>query len=131
MKTAIIFLCIPIGVLCTLLNACGSSENELPALQSEQDTKIALLGKWYLNEWTLYRELTFHGDSSLVIDNHIDTIYRYKYMIRKDTLILLGPSDRIFSTRFMLLSPESLVVERLPHKSQPLRYSRVDRQQRQ
>ena len=35
-------------------------------------------GKRYSNKWEMYHTLSFESDKNIIVDNHIDTIFRYQ-----------------------------------------------------
>jgi hypothetical protein len=75
--------------------------------------KENILGTWYLNEWTLYHTLTFI-DSTVYIDNHVDTLYTMKYAVEKDTLRTAPLDDhRHFANRIIKLTKDTLVLDGL------------------
>jgi hypothetical protein len=84
-------------------------------------------GSWYLNQWTMYHTLQF-DDSTVFVDNHIDTVFRSRYSISNDSLVLsVGKKGERSTHKILLLSPDSLVLQNFADGRDTLRYSREKR----
>ncbi|MEM7374116.1 MAG: hypothetical protein AAF587_36320 [Bacteroidota bacterium] len=81
--TAFFFALLLFGILigCSPTNEGNSRQSYV------QHPSELLLGTWTLGQWALYHSLTF-DTIELIVDNHLDTIYRYHYQIDKDQLVL-------------------------------------------
>jgi hypothetical protein len=82
-------------------------------------------GNWYLNKWTLYHTLSFDGVNTLVIDNHIDTIFRYKYTLHADTLWVTTDNKHSIPNKIKLHNDQELVFESFLDEKKELRYTRT------
>jgi len=87
-------------------------------------------GKWYSNRWEMYHTLSFEPDKNIVIDNHIDTISRYKYILSKDTLWLLINEKDPIPNKIKIHNNEELVFESFLDEKKELRYSRTNNRQK-
>lgn len=86
-------------------------------------------GRWYSNKWEMYHTLSFGSDKNIIIDNHADTIFRYKYMLDKNTLWLINETDSI-PNRIKLHNKEELVFENFLDEKKEVRYARIDNRQK-
>jgi hypothetical protein len=72
-----------------------------------------ILGTWYLNEWTSYHTLRF-TDSTVFIDNHIDTIFLLNYSVDMDTLRMSPLYDnRQFANYIIKLTKDTVLLKGL------------------
>lgn len=73
-----------------------------------------ILGKWVLNKTqTNYPSLQFNADSSAIFTSRADTIYRFKYIIKRDSLILRDIDNKETINRIKLLDKSQLVFYNL------------------
>jgi len=71
-----------------------------------------IIGKWHLNQWTSYHTLIFN-DSTVFVDNHVDTVFFMEYTISNDNLILWTSDDKQrFTSKIIKLTNDSLVLDR-------------------
>jgi len=87
-------------------------------------------GNWYLNKWEMYHTLSFGSDSTLMIDNHVDTLFLYKYALSKDTLWLMVKGVAAIPNKIKLHSNEELIFENFLDEKKELRYTRTNRLQK-
>lgn len=88
-------------------------------------SKQDILGTWYLNEWTLYHTLRF-TDTTVFVDNHIDTIFTLKYSVDKDTLRTTPFYDnRQFANSIIKLTKDTLVLDGLINAKERRTYVRI------
>ncbi|HAI75398.1 MAG TPA: hypothetical protein DCM08_04055 [Microscillaceae bacterium] len=85
-----------------------------------------LRGRWYLNEWDLYHTLHFINERELVIDNHIDTVFRFQYELQNDTLILYDKKkgQALYFNPITAFDEDNLVFEQFIEKSGQQHYTR-------
>lgn len=87
-------------------------------------------GRWYSNKWEMYHTLSFESDKNIVIDNNVDTIFRYKYMLNKDTLWLCINKKDIIPSKIKLYNKKELVFENFLDKKGEVGYSRINNRQK-
>ena len=112
-----------IAAFLTFIQSCSKA----PDPPNEAAGKNSIKGVWYLNKWTLFKRLDFYSDSTAVVDNHIDTIYRVKYAVKGDSLILKSHDSIVSTSTILYLSTDSLVLLHLFNSDSVLSYSRVSR----
>jgi hypothetical protein len=84
-----------------------------------------IIGKWKSTEWNYYKSAIFDSDSSVVFDNHIDTLYRFKYKVDGDTLVLFSNTGIQYRTTIIKLTSDSLVLNGLEKRPNILRYGKA------
>jgi hypothetical protein len=84
-----------------------------------------LVGIWKTPGWNYYHTLSFNPDSTAIFDNHIDTLYRYKYWIESDSLVLRSANGSQFRTSIINLTSDSLVLGGLEYRREILHYKKV------
>lgn len=73
-----------------------------------------LIGTWVLTKKQVnYPELTFNKDKTCFFTSMGDTIYRFKYELEKDKLILEDILGTVKKNRILKLTKEELVFETL------------------
>lgn len=73
-----------------------------------------LIGTWILTKKQVnYPELTFNNDKTCIFTSMGDTIYRFKYDLKRDELILEDMEGTIKKNRILKLTKEELVFESL------------------
>ncbi|WP_026998748.1 hypothetical protein [Eisenibacter elegans] len=109
-----------IWCFCILLLACDTKP------LSNQYDALELAGEWHLNRWERYNTLYFGGDE-LVIGNHIDTIFRYRYELRSDSLLIYSHQGQqlLHISRIEDLNPKRLVLRDLFDKTESQTYTRT------
>ena len=85
-------------------------------------------GKWYLNKWTMYHTLSF-ADTTVFVDNHIDSVFYSNYYLHKDTLFLKDNDRTIrYKNRIIAISKDTLIIKSFGNGADTLRYSRTKRE---
>ena len=85
---------------------------------------------WYLNEWKMYHTLYFEKENIVLIDNHPDTAFHYKYRLDKNTLwLLINKADSI-PNKIKLHNNRELVFESFLDSKKGLRYTRASNRQK-
>ncbi len=87
-------------------------------------------GRWYSTKWEMYHTLSFESDKNIVLDNHVDTLLRYKYTLRNDTLWLMVKEKTFIPNTIKLHSNEELVFENLLDEKKEVRYSRINNREK-
>lgn len=95
------------------------------ATHSDETTERLDSGRWYSNKWEMYHTLSFESGKNIVIDNHIDTIFRCKYLLSKDTLWLFISEKNPVPNKIKLHNNEELVFESFLNEEKELRYVRT------
>jgi hypothetical protein len=73
-----------------------------------------ILGEWILTENQInYPSLQFNIDSSAVFRSRADTIYRFQYIIKGDSLILKDINNKETLNRIKILDKSKLVFYNL------------------
>jgi hypothetical protein len=68
-----------------------------------------IIGEWVLNEDQInYPSLKFNADSSAVFTSRADTLYRFKFMVKGDSLILRDINNHISVNRIKTLNETEL-----------------------
>lgn len=114
-------------ILLSLCAACSNGQGDRSgqsADSSRQTPPESIVGAWTRDTWDLYHTLYFEADSTVVCDNHIDTLFRFTYRVEGNTLYLRGYADTLWPVKIVALSNESLTLEGLPHDSRVLSYRR-------
>lgn len=83
-------------------------------------------GRWFTNQGKMYHTLSFEPDSSIVIDNHVDTLFRYSYVLDKNTLWLIHKTDSI-KNKIKSYSTEELIFENFMSGKSEMRYTRTQK----
>ena len=83
-------------------------------------------GNWYLNKWTMYHTL-FFADTTVFVDNHIDSIFTLRYTLSNDILILHDNSTVEYKEKIIALTQDTLVIKSLGNNQDILGYSRTKR----
>ena len=92
-----------------------------------QITSDNIKGKWYLNKWTMYHTLSF-GDTTVFVDNHIDSVFTLNYSLSNDTLILKDYNSRVtYREKIINLTQDTLVIKSFGNSQKLLGYSRTKR----
>ncbi len=103
----------------------GSPEPTVATPPSPIDDGAGIVGTWRRPEWALYHTLYFESDSTAVFDNHIDSLYRYVYSVRSDTLVLLYDSAVVHRSPILELTEDSLVLGGWPDLPGTFGYARA------
>ena len=74
-------------------------------------TRKLIKGTWYLNKWITYHTLIFN-DSTVFVDNNVDTVFRLNYSVTRDTLITwTGNFNQVLKNKIMSISSDTLVLD--------------------
>jgi len=93
--------------------------------KEKKDVLAEIKGTWYLNKWTSYHTLIF-GDSTVFVDNNVDTVFTLNYFIANDSLITWsGQSNKKNSTRIISINKDTLVLDGIEGVTNKLDYSRI------
>lgn len=111
----------------SLLCCTVPSEEEKRAKEAKNYPEL-ILGKWHLNEEDLYKTIHFKEENKALIENHIDTLFRWEYHIKGDTIRFSGDHGLdLGSYAILKLDGDSLVIDNLPDKAGVQRYSRKEK----
>lgn len=102
------------------LSSCSRAE------KTEKIQVDKIHGTWYLNQWDLYNKLYFDKDSTVVFDNHIDTLYRFIYEVKTNDLVLRDINGSISHNTILELKNDTLIFKNLLVKKDMQRYSRIE-----
>jgi len=86
---------------------------------------LDLKGKWYTNKWELHHTLNFENGMDLVIDNHVDTIYRYRYLLNGDTLWLGSKEQELIGNKIIKFTKDTLIFSNLLDRQEQILYTRI------
>jgi hypothetical protein len=96
--------------------------------KTPQITNNYIKGEWYLNKWTTYHTLKF-SDTTLFVDNHIDSVFNSNYSLHKDTLILQDNNSNVtYKQKIIALTEDTLIIKSFGNKQNILGYSRTKRE---
>ena len=85
-------------------------------------------GKWYLNKWTMYHTLSF-ADTTVFVDNHIDSVFYSNYSLHNDTLVLQDNDLRIkYKNKIIAITKDTLIIRSFGNGADTLGYSRTKRE---
>ena len=105
----------------TQLDSIGNSK-------TRQITTDDIKGKWYLNRWTMYHTLSF-SDSTVFVDNHIDSVFYSNYSLKNDTLILQDNDLKTnYKNRIIAITKDTLIIRSFGNSADILGYSRTKRE---
>lgn len=95
---------------------------------TRQITNDDIKGEWYLNKWTMFHTLKF-SDTTLFVDNHIDSVFYSNYSFHNDTLILRDNNSNVtYKQRIIALTTDTLIIKSFGKKQDILSYSRTKRE---
>ena len=95
---------------------------------TRQITTEDIKGNWYLNKWTMYHTLKF-SDTTLFVDNHIDSVFYCNYSLHNDTLILRDNVSTVtYIEKIIALTKDTLIIKSFGKKQDILGYSRTKRE---
>lgn len=101
------------------LDACGQIETSF------------LKGEWRLKDrkgQVNYPVLYFNEDSSAVFSSRGDTLYRFKYSIKNDDLVLKSPAtQQITRWKILRLSKDDLILKNLFEHNEKQVYKRSEK----
>jgi len=93
---------------------------------SKENKKI--LGKWELTEEEFqvnYPILYFNTDSTAMFTSRGDTIYRFKYLLKSESLILKDLDDKESTWKISVLNEKELVFDKLFENIKLQHYNKV------
>ncbi len=106
-------------------------QSQLDSIDNIKKQKITIddiKGKWYLNKWTMYHTLSF-ADTTVFVDNHIDSVFYCKYSLHNDTLVLQDNDLKIkYKNRIIAITKDTLVIRSFGNSADTLGYSRTKRE---
>jgi hypothetical protein len=105
-------------IILTVLSSYGQTEKKNVA----KDIK----GSWYLNKWTSYHTLIIR-DSSIFIDNSVDTVFTIYYSLSDDSLITWRIPDKKFANKIISITPDSLVIDGILGDKLKRKYSKKNK----
>lgn len=94
--------------------------------ETKQITSGDIKGNWYLNKWTMYHTLAF-SDTTVFLDNHIDSVFSLHYAFFNDSLILWDTNAIRYAEKVIAITNDTLVVKNFNDDGDTLRYSRLKR----
>lgn len=87
-----------------------------------------ILGEWILKENQInYPSLEFNADSSAVFTSRADTLYRFRFVVKGDSLILTDINNNISVNRIKTLNETELTFCQLLEHDKEQAYRRIDR----
>jgi hypothetical protein len=87
-----------------------------------------ILGKWELTEKEFqvnYPILYFNTDSTAMFTSRGDTIYRFKYLLKSENIILKDLNGKESTWKISVLNEKELVFEKLFENIKPQHYKKV------
>ena len=105
-------------------NVYSEVHNRLERMQEKYERLDS--GKWYSNKGGMYYTLSFGHENAVLIDNHVDTIFRYKYTLNQDTLWLQTDEKHLVPNKIKLFNRDELIFDSFLDEKKELRYSRKD-----
>lgn len=86
-------------------------------------------GRWILQDSKAieFREISFWKDSLATFSTRVDTIYRFKYYLKKSNLILIDPFNQknLTTNQIIKLNKKELVFRSLWYKKTVQRYKKL------
>jgi hypothetical protein len=106
-------------------------QTQLDSIDNKATRRIStddIKGEWYLNKWTMYHTLSF-TDTSVFVDNHIDSVFTLNFYLSNDTLILKDNNSRVtYREKIIKLTQDTLVIRSFRKNQNILGYSRTKRE---
>jgi|GEM_PF-5478003 len=115
--------------LALLIISCNHTSNNLYQAQITQKVSSATLqGKWYLNKWAPYHTLMI-GDSTIFVDNNVDTVFTLSYSLVADTLITRLPqTGKVCKHKILDITNEHLTLTGIGDLDESRTYSRTKKE---
>lgn len=83
-------------------------------IATSRSNSAKLVGRWCLIDNQInYPTLTFQSDSLAIFGSRGDTVYRFKYYVKAQTLYLIRPEGEIVQNKILNISNDSLRFESL------------------
>ncbi|MBA4260084.1 MAG: hypothetical protein C0446_13045 [Chitinophaga sp.] len=99
-----------------------SQLESIDIIKKQKITIDDIKGKWYLNKWTMYLTLSF-ADTTVFVDNHIDSVFYSNYSLHNDTLILKDNDRTItYKNRIIAISNHTLIIKSFWNGADTLRH---------
>lgn len=88
-----------------------------------------IIGRWCLVNTSQinYPKISFNKDSIAVFESRMDTVYSFKYYIKKRYLILTQSNGKIIKNKIIFLNNDSLVFRSLIENKNIQVYIKCDR----
>ena len=84
-----------------------------------------IVGTWHLNKKQVnYPQLTFSSDNTCIFTSMGDTLYRFKYEVKGDELILEDILKKISKNKIISLTKNTLVFEKLLENTSKQEYTK-------
>ena len=105
--------------------SCNRTDKQAAQGKPSKQIQVGdLEGNWYLNKWTTYHTLII-SDSTIFVDNNIDTVFTLNYSVSDDTLKTWPTeTNRIFKNKILKLTNENLIVDGIADIKELRTYSR-------
>lgn len=111
---------IPFCILVLSCNSISNSSNQNTIeISSEQ-----LIGSWTTGEWEMYHTLIFE-DSQLVIDNLIDTIFRFEYHLNGQSLILTDYNNDTITVEIKVFNLPQMTLKGFNSENNLMHYTKT------
>ena len=105
-----------------------SQLDSIDNVKTQQITIDDIKGEWYLNKWTMYHTLSF-SDTTIFVDNHIDSVFYSKFSLHNDTLILQDNDLKVkYKNRIIAITKDTLIIRSFGNGADTLGYSRTKRE---
>ena len=105
-----------------------SQLDSLDNIKTRQITIDDIKGEWYLNKWTMYHTLSF-ADTTVFVDNHIDSVFYSNYSLHNDTLVLQDNELKIrYKNKIIAITKDTLIIRSFGNGADTLGYSRTKRE---
>lgn len=105
-----------------------SQLDSIDKVSTQQITIDDIKGEWYLNKWTMYHTL-FFSDTTVFVDNHIDSVFYSNYSLHNDTLILKNNDLKLnYKNRIIAITKDTLIIKSFGNGADTLGYSRTKRE---
>ena len=106
---------LPLTITGFLILGCDSKANT--------NFKDKIKGEWYLNKWTVYNKLIFY-DSTVFVDNHVDTVFTLNYRVSNDTLTTWNNYNE-YKNRIISLDDSTLILDGIHDLKEKLIYTKT------
>ena len=105
-----------------------SQLDSIDNIKTRQITIDDIKGEWYLNKWTMYHTLSF-ADTTVFVDNHIDSVFYSNYSLHNDTLVLQDNELKIrYKNKIIAITKDTLIIRSFGNGADTLGYSRTKRE---
>ena len=105
-----------------------SQLDSIDNIKTQQITIDDIKGEWYLNKWTMYHTLSF-ADTTVFVDNHIDSVFYSNYSLHNDTLVLQDNDLKIkYKNKIIAITKDTLIIRSFGNSADTLGYSRTKRE---